>query len=1206
MGIIRLKYFLFSIILLVLSSCRDSNTKNDKEQEEKVIPKTSDKTEPIEIAFQFKEVKAVKPIITKAKSPQLVHEDHTSVTSSGIEKKINLESLYKFPLKEITKRKVAANVVLAKPPTISSALPYKTRENNPYNFKYLDVEQGLKNASVYCVVEDKNGAIWIGSRMGLTKYDGKHFYHYSEKEGLIFNYVKTLCIDHNNQIWIGTFGGGVSKFDGVNFTNYSLDSGLPSNTISSIYEDEFHNIWIGTDGGGACKLTDGIFSYYNDSNGFPNDIKVIGGDKKGQVVIATLYNGIFIIKENSVTNFTEKNGLIDNSILSIFYDKSGNFWFGGDKKGMSKFNGSRFVNYSIENGLLGNVITAINQDVYGNIWIGTYEGGISKVNGQSFNNYSTSQGLNSNVIQSICCAKNGVVWIGTEGAGLAKYSGDLFEHKTTNEGLSANWIWNIKETADKQFYLGTNGSGINRIKINKTEAFTEDEGLNQNVVVSQYLNEDGSIWLGTYENGVSLFNQNEFRTFNNTTGLNDNSVWTIVKDKKKHIWFGTENGLVKYDGNDITTYFDFEKNKATFIYSSLLDKDGALWFGTNSIGVLQYKNDKFYNLSEREGLTNNVISCIAQDSSGNLWFGSQNGGISRLKDGVITNLSENNGLSNAAVLAMVCDEKGNMWFGTRAGINKLANDKINLSKSELESSTNLFTGYGINEGFTGNNCVRNSVLLDQSNKIWWGTTKMLTIYNPKADYKDTVAPQVQINSIKLFSENVDWNKLVTASSFDSSYYKYKSITLSGTTAWNNLPNDLVLPYDQNHLTFDFIGINFRSQEKINYQYMLEGADENWSPVSNSTEADYRNIEPGSYTFKIKAVNKDGYWSEPISYSFKITPPWWQTWWARTLGVLISLLLIYFYIKYRERVLKKRQQELEFTVDERTKEVVNQKHIVEEKQREILDSINYAKRIQHSLLASEKLLSVHLSAGNSNPHTASDYFVFFKPKDIVSGDFYWAASQPLMVSKENESNPLFYLVTADSTGHGVPGAIMSMLNISFLNEAINGAKISDPAEIFNFTRTKIIHQLANDGSEEGGKDGMDATISAYDFKNMKLYYAAANNPLWVIRKENNEFVLQELIPDKMPIGKHDKDKIPFTSQVFDLQKGDLVYTFTDGLPDQFGGPKGKKFMYKQMKELLLKNAHLSMYFQKDKINEALDNWKGTSEQVDDILVIGVKI
>lgn len=276
------------------------------------------------------------------------------------------------------------------------------------------------------------------------------------------------------------------------------------------------------------------------------------------------------------------------------------------------------------------------------------------------------------------------------------------------------------------------------------------------------------------------------------------------------------------------------------------------------------------------------------------------------------------------------------------------------------------------------------------------------------------------------------------------------------------------------------------------------------------------------------------------------------------------------------------------------EISQQKKIVEEKHKEITDSINYAERIQRSFLASTELLNENLNK----------YFIFFQPKDVVSGDFYWAGKL---------SNGTFALATADSTGHGVPGAIMSILNISSIEKALEQG-YTEPSEILGQTRKTIIERLKKDGSAEGGKDGMDASLICFDFNTQKLTYSAANNPIWVVRANpaqtngttSAEVILIELKPDKMPVGKSDKDQQAFAQNEFELQKGDMVYTLTDGFPDQFGGPKGKKFMSKQSKELLLSISTLPVNAQKLKLDEAFDNWKGNKEQVDDVCVIGIRI
>ena len=315
------------------------------------------------------------------------------------------------------------------------------------------------------------------------------------------------------------------------------------------------------------------------------------------------------------------------------------------------------------------------------------------------------------------------------------------------------------------------------------------------------------------------------------------------------------------------------------------------------------------------------------------------------------------------------------------------------------------------------------------------------------------------------------------------------------------------------------------------------------------------------------------------------------------GGLALVIVFAGFMFNRFRVTQKQKNIIELKEKETQQQneiITIQKHLVEEKHKEITDSINYAERIQRSFLATEKQLNDNLN----------DYFVLFKPKDVVSGDFYWSAKL---------SNGNFALVTADSTGHGVPGAIMSLLNVTSLEKAIEHH--TNPADILNHTRQTIIERLKKDGSEEGGKDGMDCSLLVFNFSNKQLLISAANNPVWIIRsnspfeggvRRTGDVELIEIKPDKMPVGKNDKQDQPFTLQTIELQKGDTIYTLTDGFPDQFGGPNGKKFMSKKLKELLLTNVTLPIAQQKELLDSTFKNWVGDLEQVDDVCVIGIRV
>ncbi|MCE3258971.1 MAG: protein serine/threonine phosphatase [Bacteroidetes bacterium] len=307
------------------------------------------------------------------------------------------------------------------------------------------------------------------------------------------------------------------------------------------------------------------------------------------------------------------------------------------------------------------------------------------------------------------------------------------------------------------------------------------------------------------------------------------------------------------------------------------------------------------------------------------------------------------------------------------------------------------------------------------------------------------------------------------------------------------------------------------------------------------------------------------------------------------------------LQENERLIKEQNAMLERKVKERTIELEEQKEIVEEKNKEIVDSINYAKRIQYTLLAHDQFLNEHLP----------EHFVLFKPKDIVSGDFYWATSVggeaqssklkvPNGASSELQTpnSELFYLAVCDSTGHGVPGAFMSLLNISLLNEAITERKLKEPNKIFDHVRARLIESI----SKEGQQDGFDGLLLMLERNGQEInvQYAAANNPPVLVRNGS----IEELNADKMPVGKGERTDA-FSLHTIRVQKGDLLVLYTDGYADQFGGPKGKKFKYKQLDKLVLDNSAADLKQLKQTLETTFDEWKGDLEQVDDVCIIGIR-
>lgn len=420
--------------------------------------------------------------------------------------------------------------------------------------------------------------------------------------------------------------------------------------------------------------------------------------------------------------------------------------------------------------------------------------------------------------------------------------------------------------------------------------------------------------------------------------------------------------------------------------------------------------------------------------------------------------------------------------------------------------------------------------------------------------------------------NVYWklNKNTT----QTKHYLYKSLEYSNLAGTidniKHIYRDLAMCYIFEKKTdsaevyfFKTLAIN----DSINFQKGLEVTKE----LETKYETEKKELQITNQTFEIEAKEKQNQQKSLIIL-------------FGTLALLgTGFFAVMAFINFRKAkkanlIIENQKMEVEL----KNEEITHQKDLVDEKQKEIIDSINYAKRIQQAVLTGEDVWN----------KISKEYFILFKPKDIVSGDFYWAYNTP-------NNRSIFCL--ADCTGHGVPGGFMSMLGNSFLNEIVVENKIFKADQILNKLRSKIIHALEQKGGTQQ-KDGMDMSLCVWNKLDNTLEFAGANNPLWLLRGKE----LQEYKADKMPIGLYLETETPFSSVTIQLQTGDIVYLSTDGYADQFGGPKGKKLKYKPLIESLIKNSALPMAEQKNNLDSTFNDWMHKHDQVDDVSLIGVKV
>jgi serine phosphatase RsbU (regulator of sigma subunit) len=410
-----------------------------------------------------------------------------------------------------------------------------------------------------------------------------------------------------------------------------------------------------------------------------------------------------------------------------------------------------------------------------------------------------------------------------------------------------------------------------------------------------------------------------------------------------------------------------------------------------------------------------------------------------------------------------------------------------------------------------------------------------------------------------------------------------------------IPVSPSLNFNSNNLKIEFSSTNYYNGDKTQFSFYLDGYMNKWSEWIPDHYVNFINLREGEYTFRVKAKNVYGTESKAAEYQFRILAPWYRTWIAYLLYSVIIIMLIWLIIRLNTYRLKQKNRQLETIVKERTREIQLQKDKIEEQnvdlekrnieimaqKADITDSINYAKQIQTALLSDPKIALKYID----------DIFILYKPRDIVSGDFYWFS----------EVNNLLIVVAADCTGHGVPGAFMSMLGMSFLNSIVNEKNIIDPGTVINYLRNYIITSLHEREDDSHPKDGMDICICLVDKPNMTVHYSGAYNPLIQITNDG----LVEYKTDRMPVAVFLKD-LNFTTKQIKVKKGDLLYLFSDGYHDQFGGQQNTKFMKKNFKNKLLEISIQPMEQQRLVLDTTIEEYKGCNHQTDDILVIGIKI
>ena len=1033
-----------------------------------------------------------------------------------------------------------------------------------YNFHNFTSEDGLPQSYAYSIIQDVHGYLWVGTGNGLSRYNGFVFETYPTIDSLANSFI-TCSISDGEGLWFGHSNGGLSYFNGKKY--YPVNIHPPNKSpITHFAKSPEGRIWASTYSDGLLKLSKdtGVVKHYlfKDqtiiiSFEFLDESELLIGTNTGLIFCRLSESGeierIRLISEIPESKITCIQKMQSKSLFYIATENDGIYEISNENNLLkvlkivadpdSDFNGIQYL----------------YKDSQSNLWLGSFGKGLIKMTYSASGNlkkiyyFSKANGFPTDNVKTIYEDHEGNIWSGNFGQGLTLITPKTFSVHSFDNPLYSNNIFSL--WFDQKYkWIGTENGLIKLdFKTNKVVRFYgQGSGLPKDKVSTIYSTDGKVLWIGTGENGVYRMETSNEKIIKYPIepGVLENTITTIT-GKGEEVWIGTRKGL--WNVNPVTKrkkLYSISQGGLphNFINSLYIDRNGRLWVSTPCSTLAYIQDEKVFKLQITSRNGNLTLGPVTEDADSRIWVGSNGNGIFMIQSDSIANLTVKEGLLSNFCYSVICDGNKNLWVGHRGGLSRIRTTDFSIKPVQHIE--------GFSESFQFN---PNAINKDPTGKIWFGSDKGMVSYDPSMEYPHVQPPVLGITSIKINNDE------------------------------KNISDKLILSPGNYKIRIDFLGISLKEPQLVNYQYKLEGFDQ-WSEITKNTSITYNHITAGNYTFILKASSGDGAVSiNPLIINIIIKKPLWKKWWFYPVNVLLLIVLSVVYIKRREYRYLSEKRILEEKVRERTIEIQNQKNeiesqrdIINEKNANITSSIKYASHIQNAVLPPLELID----------KLVPDNFVLSKPKDIVSGDFYW------ITEKDNK----IVFTVADCTGHGVPGAFMSLLGITFLNEIVNVEGITRSVDIVSKLRERVIHSLQQGRKDIPTSDGMDIVLCVLDRKTKKIQYTGGMNNLIYIRDGKLEVVRS----DRTSVCVLYDNSEPFTIKEFEYKTGDVFYLFSDGYPDQFGGEHDRKYFVHRFYVALLDIHRLPMLKQKEILEKNLKEWKGDNVQTDDITVIGIRL
>ncbi len=742
-------------------------------------------------------------------------------------------------------------------------------------FATLSIADGLEDTVIFSIEEDDLGFLWIASRTGINRYDGKQFWTYGRNDGLPHNLARDLLKTKDGTLWIAT-EKGLAWFDGKSFHVFKpKNKKINTYSARALSQAPDGTLWVATYGAGVLQLEIGenpkLIKQYNYKNGLKTDrIRSILADKQGNIWVGTS-KYIFKINEKKVEQIQWHAK--KSEIRTIFQHKDNSIWV-GTRFGIARYNGKAFEALKFNVDLSQQTINSIMYDFQGFIWVGSRDFGTYKIdqNNKIIKHFEMRDGLPDNSINEIFQDQEHNLWFGTYGGGLTRLSTTNVLNWKTQPGLPNPNVYTITNDKKNCLWVGTNGNGASHICNKEITHYTRKQGLSHNKILSIMVDNKGIAWFGTLQ-GMSQLIDGKFIHFDQDQGLSGSVIYHIIQTSDNSMWIGTNNGLNHFDGQNFYTYTTREGLPHNRINRIIESREGGLWLAS-SYGLTYFKDEQFTSWSTTDGLPANFINDFYEDDKGGLWIATNNG-LSYFKDNKFTNWSKKDGLPHNNATVILPGKGDGIWIGTSRGVAIFDGENFTIISSR--------------EGLVFDLINRGAGYKDPKGNLWFGTGEGISRFAKDFKIGGSDEPPVHILSINNNQNPLDLSAPSEIKQQDSS------------------------------LLIKFAAISFQRASDITYRYRFNNQINTPTPWRETRlrELQIDSLTAGDYTFEVSARVGNGQWNtHPAQYQITVIPPFWKTKWFIIL-VGFAILAAFITRNYRS---KKYALKLENIVQERTKEL----------------------------------------------------------------------------------------------------------------------------------------------------------------------------------------------------------------------------------------------------------------------------------------------